>query len=673
MDVDGEDEEDLFDAILQPPDQDDQDLLSFFLSPDGLETTTTTASDTTNDIICSPPPADGGGGGGGMTTRSRNSSGGGGVGGGGVRNTSNSGSIPSLSENFGNAAAAAAAAAAVAVERGGGGAHAGMPKKLLGPRPRGIGNASGVEAMEGVEDKPSRFESTIGGGAASGGDGGGGWIGGVMPRHGRASSLSGVPGGGVEGLPRSPGAAGLAASGAAAGFSATHPPAGVTPMGRRLSPPHGGTTLGDERRQKRLARNRESARQSRRRKKEHLELLEEKSLGELERHLAAMDASVAASSSGGGDGASSGAPLPSSSPLPADMEDALANGLRHMSGRVGANCGERRAVVSHQLRLLEGLAAPPHTRVLMWLAVQDESFFRARQQQQQPPNLASARPPNIATDIISPGSGGSGGGGDVRSAATTLPTNQTNQEESPDNGGGGSGGVSPSSATSNTVVASSSWSAGEEGGGGGGGGSSSGSNSSNSNLWRLLCQELGLTDSQEGQFLQFQRAVAASPPTLAERDRLRRLSRVLAGLRASTEACMADVHARAATLMEILTPSQTVRYLGWVARTAGDPADCPTTLPSLTSLLAGAADTCASTDTPSTAATAARPVPRSPPATLRSGGGKGIDNSGERGEVLRLWRKRNENLTLEEMEWLVLWVRRTQSTRRQRQQQSRRR
>ncbi|CAN0363245.1 unnamed protein product, partial [Ectocarpus sp. 8 AP-2014] len=260
----------------------------------------------------------------------------------------------------------------------------------------------------------------------------------------------------------------------------------------------------DERRQKRLARNRESARQSRRRKKEHLELLEEKSLGELERHLAAMDASVAASSSGGGDGASSGVPLPSSFPLPADMEDALANGLRHMSGRVGANCGERRAVVSHQLRLLEGLAAPPHTRVLMWLAVQDESFFRARQQQQQQtPNLASARPPNITTDTISPGSGGSGGGGDARSAATTLSTNQTNQEESPDNGGGGSGGVSPSSATSNTVVASSSWSAGEEGGGGGsgggGGGSSSGSNSSNSNLWRLLCQELGLTDSQEGQ------------------------------------------------------------------------------------------------------------------------------------------------------------------------------
>ncbi|CAM9993149.1 unnamed protein product, partial [Ectocarpus sp. 8 AP-2014] len=97
---------------------------------------------------------------------------------------------------------------------------------------------------------------------------------------------------------------------------------------------------------------------------------------------------------------------------------------------------------------------------------------------------------------------------------------------------------------------------------------------------------------------------------------------------------------------------------------------CPTTPPFLTSLLAAAADTSASTDTPSTAAaTAARPVPRSPPATLRSGEGKGIDNSGERGEVLRLWRKRNENLTLEEMEWLVLWVRRTQSTRRQRQQQ----
>lgn len=34
---------------------------------------------------------------------------------------------------------------------------------------------------------------------------------------------------------------------------------------------------------------------------------------------------------------------------------------------------------------------------------------------------------------------------------------------------------------------------------------------------------------------------------------------MLTGLSVSTEACMADVHARAATLMEILTPSQTVR------------------------------------------------------------------------------------------------------------------
>lgn len=90
-----------------------------------------------------------------------------------------------------------------------------------------------------------------------------------------------------------------------------------------------------------------------------------------------MDASVAASSSSGGDGAtSSGAALSSPSPLPADMEDALANGLRHMAGRVGANCGERKAVVSHQLTLLEGLAAPPHTRVLMWLAVQVRLVLR---------------------------------------------------------------------------------------------------------------------------------------------------------------------------------------------------------------------------------------------------------------------------------------------------------
>lgn len=55
---------------------------------------------------------------------------------------------------------------------------------------------------------------------------------------------------------------------------------------------------------------------------------------------------------------------------PADMEGVLANGLRQLSLRVGADCRERRAVARHQLEMLEGLAAPAHGRVLMWLAVQ---------------------------------------------------------------------------------------------------------------------------------------------------------------------------------------------------------------------------------------------------------------------------------------------------------------
>lgn len=67
---------------------------------------------------------------------------------------------------------------------------------------------------------------------------------------------------------------------------------------------------------------------------------------------------------------SQGGVVPASSPLTADMEGVLANGLRQLSTRVGADCRERRVVASHQLELLEGLAAPAHGRVLLWLAVQ---------------------------------------------------------------------------------------------------------------------------------------------------------------------------------------------------------------------------------------------------------------------------------------------------------------
>lgn len=52
------------------------------------------------------------------------------------------------------------------------------------------------------------------------------------------------------------------------------------------------------------------------------------------------------------------------------MEGTLANGLRQLSTRVGTDCRERKVVARHQLEVLEGLAAPAHGRVLMWLAVQ---------------------------------------------------------------------------------------------------------------------------------------------------------------------------------------------------------------------------------------------------------------------------------------------------------------
>lgn len=101
--------------------------------------------------------------------------------------------------------------------------------------------------------------------------------------------------------------------------------------------------------------------------------------------------SAAASLAGGGGGASTGAVAdargagaspPQDAPataaaataLPAAVEIALAEGLRGLSVRVGLACQERRAVARFQLERLEGLAAPAHARVLMWLMVQVSLF-----------------------------------------------------------------------------------------------------------------------------------------------------------------------------------------------------------------------------------------------------------------------------------------------------------
>ncbi|KAG2785399.1 hypothetical protein PC129_g667 [Phytophthora cactorum] len=135
----------------------------------------------------------------------------------------------------------------------------------------------------------------------------------------------------------------------------------------------------DEKRQRRLARNRESARQSRRRKKQYLELLEEKVSQLTESidttrasHLEHADEalnqvrsdilkSLAEDRKNGGSEES--------------VQEKIRQGIMLIQERFGPNSVERLAVKDYNFRQLDNLLLPPYCRFLLWLSIQDESFF----------------------------------------------------------------------------------------------------------------------------------------------------------------------------------------------------------------------------------------------------------------------------------------------------------
>ncbi|OQR97118.1 hypothetical protein ACHHYP_12692 [Achlya hypogyna] len=139
----------------------------------------------------------------------------------------------------------------------------------------------------------------------------------------------------------------------------------------------------DDKRQRRLARNRESARQSRRRKKQYLELLEEKvaqlteeidatrgeHLESADKTLSTLKTQMVASLY------EKLATLPPMASLGPELTEELRNGVKLMQERYGPHSEERRAVVNYHFQQLDNLLLPPYTRFLLWMSIQDESFF----------------------------------------------------------------------------------------------------------------------------------------------------------------------------------------------------------------------------------------------------------------------------------------------------------
>ncbi|KAJ0401350.1 hypothetical protein ATCC90586_001767 [Pythium insidiosum] len=135
----------------------------------------------------------------------------------------------------------------------------------------------------------------------------------------------------------------------------------------------------DEKRQRRLARNRESARQSRRRKKQYLELLEEKvsqltesidatratHLDRADEALNAVRTEILATLS---------EDLKSST-TDAEVSEKIRRGVQLIQERYGPNSLERNAVKDYNFRQLDNLLLPPYCRFLLWLSIQDDTFY----------------------------------------------------------------------------------------------------------------------------------------------------------------------------------------------------------------------------------------------------------------------------------------------------------
>lgn len=279
----------------------------------------------------------------------------------------------------------------------------------------------------------------------------------------------------------------------------------------------------EERRLKRLERNRESARQSRQRKKQYLALLEGRVVA-LQQQIYELRSSHASAAYQMLEEQRqrllfSLEQLAYKDSFTPEEEASVQDAAVQLVDRFGPDCAERRAVREFHFDQLHRLLLPPHTKFLLWLIHQPNDFFTVN----NTPIVTNT------TDSVHSTKG--------KPIGTDKNKKNINDYESNN---------SPHSPATTPVDTP--------------------SNRPSITLWTLLCAEIGLANDQAERFRSQLRRVLGGPDLPRETWRLGVAAAYLQRLRVGIAASAAKAQSHLEKVAEILTPAQLIRYLAWMER-----------------------------------------------------------------------------------------------------------
>lgn len=276
----------------------------------------------------------------------------------------------------------------------------------------------------------------------------------------------------------------------------------------------------EDRRARRLARNRESARQSRRRKKELLQTLTEKKNQlkvEIDKErclrINLMEPGLREYRNKLIDQVYEYACIPITDDSK-HIEKHIDEILTKLILNGGPNCRIRRAILSFQYTLLRRLLLPRYHQFLCWLLLRPESFFTSARDERARTGRVSSK--QIGEELIAAHNSTQAGVG-------TLPLNASSAR------------ITSSQISSDNMV-----------------------------IWPLLCHELSMSVDQENLMMEAHKRTNSSPQSFSTRVKVESSINLVSNLNQNVLYYAESVSQRKKTsFCNILSPHQSSRYLHW--------------------------------------------------------------------------------------------------------------